>query len=68
MKRGDYEDEDFEDEEEGKEAWRDIRFEDIELGERIGGGGVGIVYQGWFGDQAVALKTLVRQGRGGKGR
>jgi hypothetical protein len=54
MKSGDQEDE-----EEVKEGWKDISFEDIELGNRIGGGGVGVVYEGWLGDKAVALKTLV---------
>lgn len=54
MKSGDQEDE-----EEVKEGWKDISFEDIELGNRIGGGGVGVVYEGWLGNKAVALKTLV---------
>jgi hypothetical protein len=40
----------------------------VELGERIGGGGVGVVYQGWLGEKAVALKTLVSTGIARKGR
>lgn len=40
-------------------TWRELAFEDVELGDRIGGGGVGIVYQGWLGRRAVAIKTLV---------
>lgn len=38
--------------------WADVDFKEIELGDRIGGGGVGIVYQGWWRGQPVALKTL----------
>lgn len=38
--------------------WADIDFKEIELGDRIGGGGVGVVYQGWWRGQSVALKTL----------
>jgi hypothetical protein len=45
---------------EGKEddGWTHINFEDVELGEIIGGGGVGVIYMGWYRDKAVALKTL----------
>jgi hypothetical protein len=42
----------------GLAGWANVDFADIELGERIGGGGVGIIYKGWFKDQPVALKTL----------
>jgi len=46
----------------GKEvtsSWAHIDFEtEIEVGERIGGGGVGVIYSGWYKDQPVALKTL----------
>jgi serine/threonine protein kinase len=45
------------DEEKGG-GWDHIDFDEIEIGERIGGGGVGIVYNGWFKGQPVALKTL----------
>ena len=43
----------------GGEGWLHLEFEDIELGDKIGGGGVGIIYNGWFGDQPVAVKTLM---------
>jgi serine/threonine protein kinase len=39
-------------------GWEHINFDEIDLGDRIGGGGVGIVYNGWFRGQPVALKTL----------
>ena len=39
-------------------AWKHIDFEEVELGEIIGGGGVGVIYMGWYKDKAVALKTL----------
>ncbi len=39
-------------------AWANVNFADVELGERIGGGGVGIIYKGWWGNRPVALKTL----------
>jgi serine/threonine protein kinase len=38
--------------------WANVSFEDLDIGERIGGGGVGIVYQGRWKGSAVALKTL----------
>ena len=46
--------------EEGKGGggWEHIDFQEIDLGERIGGGGVGIVFNGWFRGRPVALKTL----------
>ncbi|KAJ1435067.1 kinase-like domain-containing protein [Ochromonadaceae sp. CCMP2298] len=40
------------------EGWANVDFDEIELGDRIGGGGVGIIYKGWFKDEQVALKTL----------
>ena len=41
------------------DGWNQIDFErDIEIGERIGGGGVGVIYKGWLRDEPVALKTL----------
>ena len=40
------------------QGWANINFNDVELGERIGGGGVGIIYKGWWRDEQVALKTL----------
>ncbi len=39
-------------------GWKQINFEDIELGDVIGGGGAGMIYMGWYHDKAVALKTL----------
>lgn len=40
------------------QGWTQIDFErDIEVGDRIGGGGVGIIYKGWFRDEPVALKV-----------
>lgn len=39
-------------------SWANVDFHEIDLGERIGGGGVGIIYKGWWRDQPVALKTL----------
>lgn len=42
----------------GLMGWANVDFADIELGERIGGGGVGIIYKGWFREKPVALKTL----------
>lgn len=42
-----------------EEGWLHLEFEDIEIGEKVGGGGVGIIYNGWFGDQPVAIKTLM---------
>ena len=39
-------------------SWTHINFKDLELGERIGGGGVGVIYSGYFGGERVALKTL----------
>jgi serine/threonine protein kinase len=38
--------------------WANVSFDELEVGERIGGGGVGIVYQGYWKGKAVALKTL----------
>lgn len=39
-------------------GWAHIEFEDIEMGERIGGGGVGVIYDGYYRGKPVALKTL----------
>ena len=40
-------------------GWENIDFnKDIEMGEKIGGGGIGVIYKGWFRDEPVALKTL----------
>jgi serine/threonine protein kinase len=39
-------------------SWQHIDFKDIELGQRIGGGGIGVIYKGWWKDEQVALKTI----------
>lgn len=39
-------------------TWKTIRFDEVEVGERIGGGGVGVVHRGWYKNKPVALKTL----------
>ena len=38
--------------------WKAVDFDEIEVGERISGGGVGEIHKGWYKGQAVALKTL----------
>lgn len=38
--------------------WKHIPFEELEVSDRIGGGGVGMIYKGWYKDEPVALKTL----------
>ena len=47
-----------------EDGWDHIDFHDIEMGDRIGGGGVGVIYKGYFNKQNVAIKTLfdARQG------
>jgi hypothetical protein len=42
----------------GLSGWANVNFGEIELGDRIGGGGVGIIYKGWWRNEPVALKTL----------
>ena len=39
-------------------GWANVDFNELELGEQIGGGGVGIIYKGWWKDKPVGLKTL----------
>lgn len=41
------------------EGWLHLEFADIEIGDKIGGGGVGIIYNGWFREEPVAVKTLM---------
>lgn len=60
-----YEDESFE-EDEGPTLspvdngnWKTISFEEVEVGEQLGGGSVGLVHRGAYAGKAVALKTLV---------
>lgn len=41
------------------DGWAHIDFDkELEVGDRIGGGGVGVIYKGWFKNEPVALKTL----------
>jgi len=40
--------------------WWRIRYEEIELGSKLGAGGFGIVYKGTWHDQPVAIKMLQR--------
>lgn len=42
----------------GDAGWKQIQFSEIELGDRIGGGGIGVIYNGWYKSEPVALKTL----------
>lgn len=39
--------------------WKTISFDEVELGDQIGGGSVGLVHRGCYEGKAVALKTLV---------
>ena len=39
-------------------TWTHIDFKELELGDRIGGGGAGVIYAGYFNNEKVALKTL----------
>lgn len=39
-------------------GWAQIEFSELTVGEKIGGGGIGIIYQGRFRGQDVAIKTL----------
>ncbi|KAF0710134.1 Aste57867_5585 [Aphanomyces stellatus] len=39
-------------------GWKNIPFADLTVGEKIGGGGVGIVHRGKYRGRPVALKTL----------
>lgn len=66
-----YEDELFEEEEDESHSqgsaeahegdWKSISFDEVQLGERIGGGSVGLVHRGTYMGKAVALKTLVSE-------
>ena len=40
------------------QGWKSISFDDVTVGKRIGGGGVGVIYRGFYNGEAVALKTL----------
>jgi serine/threonine protein kinase len=39
-------------------SWNHIDFDEVEIGDRISGGGVGVIYSGIFRNETVALKTL----------
>lgn len=54
----------MESKDDGLPGWAHIDFEEIEMQNRIGGGGVGVIYKGVFNKQSVAVKTLfdARQG------
>jgi hypothetical protein len=40
-------------------SWKRITRGEVEFGRQIGGGGAGVVYQGWYNGEEVALKALV---------
>ena len=40
-------------------GWTHLEWDDLEIGDKIGGGGVGLIYNGWFGERPVAVKTLM---------
>lgn len=56
-----YGDEAFEEEDEVPPpvCWKTIKFDEISLGERLGGGSVGLVHRGQYKGENVAVKTLV---------
>ena len=41
-------------------TWRQIKLEDVIIGDMIGGGGFALVYKGEFEGERVAIKALVR--------
>ena len=49
---------------EAEAGWRRISPNEVEIGEQIGGGGVALVYSGWFGnDQVRASRGHLKGGR-----
>lgn len=42
-----------------EKGWKHIAFDEVELGDQIGGGGVALVYSGWFGRDAVGASESV---------
>ena len=44
-------------------SWKAIDLGEIELGEQLGGGSVGLVHRGTYHGEVVALKTLVSAAR-----
>lgn len=47
-----------EEKKEDRSSWRHIDVDQIEMGDIIGGGGVGVIYRGVFEKQDVAIKTF----------
>lgn len=39
-------------------GWEQLNFREIEIGEKIGGGGIGVIHRGTFRNMPVAVKTL----------
>lgn len=58
-----YDDEQFEIDEpqphSGLCSWEAISYDEIELGEQLGGGSMGLVHRGTYQGEPVAVKTLV---------
>lgn len=40
-------------------SWKVISYDDVELGEQLGGGSMGLVHRGTYKGEPVAVKTLV---------
>lgn len=65
----DYDDDRFEEDEvdeersiqchDAEEHWRAISVDEVDVGEQLGGGSVGLVHRGTYSGDAVAVKTLV---------
>lgn len=65
MHDDEYADETFEEEDEAQplaevHELKAISFDEVELGEQLSGGGVGLIYCGRYRGERVAVKTLVR--------
>jgi len=39
-------------------GWDNLNINDLEVGNKIGGGGIGVIHTGYFGNRPVAIKTL----------
>jgi serine/threonine protein kinase len=53
-----YSDDEFEADDPKSEGWARIERKEIEVGKEIGGGGVALVFEGYFRNRKVAIKTL----------
>jgi serine/threonine protein kinase len=53
-----YSDDEFEADDPKSEGWARIERKEIEVGNEIGGGGVALVFEGYFRNRKVAIKTL----------